>query len=138
MATIIYPQYSETSQIPLLQTCIRTQRQSYTVHHFTLYFILLVLNRKRVIPFGTIKQVYLYCGKHVVKICIFAVSSKQNQHCICQSAKYLHFPKMSCGLVTGRGGGVKFPLQLSMIVSCDNWENRKFLWRDMSVNSDTL
>lgn len=83
------------------------------------YLILLVLNRKRVILFGNIKHIYLYCGKLVVKICIFAVSSKQNQHCICQSAKYIHFPKMSCRLVTGRGR-VKIPLQLSMIVSCDN------------------
>lgn len=57
----------------------------------------------------------------MVKICIFVVCTKQNQHCICQSAKYLHFPKMSRGLGTGReGGGVKIPLQRSMIVSCDN------------------
>lgn len=105
MATINYPQYSETSQISPPLDLYPHPKQSYTVHHFTLYLILLVLNRKRVIPFGTIKQVYLYCGKLVVKICIFAVSSKQNQHCICQSAKYLHFPKMSCGLVTGRRGG---------------------------------
>lgn len=51
----------------------------------------------------------------MVKICIFVVCTKQNQHCICQSAKYLHFPKMSRGLGTGReGGGVKIPLQRSM------------------------
>lgn len=38
------------------------------------------------------------------------VCTKQNQHCICQSAKYLHFPKMSRGLGTGRegGGGSKY------------------------------
>lgn len=51
----------------------------------------------------------------MVKICIFAVCSKQNQHFICQSAKYLHFPKMSSGLGTGRGGGGgQIPLQRSM------------------------